>query len=112
MQNTLQELNNLAQRDKLAAYTSVLSRRLSSGEANLIEDISLLIRTVVNDDQVGLVVARQVLTDLNKALEHEEVKDKDTRKALLQQVLTALDPRLVSFEEQVGRIMVYSGCTT
>jgi COP9 signalosome complex subunit 4 len=97
MERQLRDLLSLQQRDKAPAYTTLLQRSL--GDENCSStDISLFISTVVNEEQVGLVVARQVLNELTKAIP-EIRRPREWKQEMIQNVLRVLQPRLVSFEE-------------
>jgi COP9 signalosome complex subunit 4 len=102
MEGRLRELLSLQQRDKAPAYTALLQRSLKD-ENNSIGDICLLISTVVNEEQVGLVVARQVLDELSKLIP-EIRRPREWKQELIQSVLRVLQPRLVSFEEWVSEL--------
>lgn len=97
MESQLHELLSLQQRDKAPAYTALLHRSLDS-TVSTADDICLLVSTVVNEEQVGLVVARQVLTELSKAIPANN-RQREWKQKLIENVLRVLQPRLVSFEE-------------
>jgi COP9 signalosome complex subunit 4 len=97
MDTQLRDLLSLQQRDKAPAYTALLRRSLHD-EGCPSDDICLLISTVVNEEQIGLVVARQVLDELSKAIP-EIRKSRAWKQELIQSILRVLQPRLVSFEE-------------
>jgi COP9 signalosome complex subunit 4 len=99
MEAQLRELLSLQQRDKAPAYTALLRRCLDNKQSSN-DDICLLITTVVNEDHVGLVVARQVLNELQESLPKLD-RTREIKQDLIQRVLRVLQPRLVSFEEYV-----------
>jgi len=98
MEKRLRDLLNLQQRDKAPAYIALLLRSLEDEKCPS-ADVSLLISTVVNEEQIGLVVARQVLNELIKAIP-EVKKPRGWKQETIQNVLLVIQPRLVSFEEQ------------
>ena len=108
MDQRLKGLAALQQRDKVTAYSNLLQESLSTQAPSLIHDLGLIVSNVVNDEQVGLVVARQVLNDLVKSVEDGAIKDMEAQKSLIRKTLEVLQPRLVSFEEQVRSMCKFS----
>lgn len=98
MDPEFQALLSLQQRDKGPAFTALLRQKLEDDHCTE-DQICLLISTTVNEEQVGLVVARQVLNELLKAIP-EIKRNRDWKQNLIQHVLRILQSRLVSFEEQ------------
>lgn len=102
MDAKLAEYSTLSQKDKGSAYSSLLSEVLARpDQASIPKDLRSLVDYVVNQDSVGLVVGRQVLSELVKAVEDGAIKDPDLRKAVVQETLEVARPRIVSYEEQV-----------
>ena len=102
MNSTLAQLATLNQKDKGAAYLSLLSDILSRPDkSSTLKDLQTLVSNVINHEGVGLVVGRQVLSELVKALEEGVIKDSSLRKLAVQETLNAIRPRMVSYEEQV-----------
>ncbi|PVF96330.1 hypothetical protein CPB86DRAFT_737013 [Serendipita vermifera] len=95
-----QELAQLAgvtvQRTKATGYLSLLEKNLNNKE-NVIK----IVREVVTQDHVGLVIGRQVISELVKNLETKQIADDDTRRYIIQSTLDILQPRIVSYDEQV-----------
>jgi COP9 signalosome complex subunit 4 len=107
MESQLAQFATLSQKDKGVAYLSLLSDILSRPDQSSIpKDLEILVGNVVNQDSVGLVVGRQVLSELVKALEERAIKDTALRKAIVQETLSAVRPRIVSYEEQVSRLLL------
>jgi COP9 signalosome complex subunit 4 len=115
MDSRLAQLFSLSQKDKGPAFLTVLSETLSRPkDATFAADIHTLVDTVVNQESVGLVIARQVLSELVKALADGAVQDAELKKRILQDILEIVQPRLVSYEEQVrqGSQMLCHNCLT
>jgi COP9 signalosome complex subunit 4 len=103
MEAKLAQFATLSQKDKAASYLSLLSETLSrKDQASIPKDLNILVGYVVNQDSVGLVVGRQVLSELAKSLEEGVIKDIERRKTIVQDVLNIVRPRTVSYEEQVS----------
>lgn len=103
MENKLAQFSSLSQKDKGPAYLSLLQDILSrSNPTTLVSDLHVLVDTVVNQDNVGLVVGRQVLSELVKILGESVIKDADLRKRIVEDTLATIQPRIVSYEEQVS----------
>ncbi|KZS97697.1 hypothetical protein SISNIDRAFT_436281, partial [Sistotremastrum niveocremeum HHB9708] len=100
MDRRLTQIAPLQQKDKGPAYLSLLSETLRTKSPNLVNDVKLLVRVVVTEDHVGLVVARQVLTELSKSLDNNLVDISEVKKAIINDTLEIVQPQLVSFEEQ------------
>ncbi|KAH7105564.1 hypothetical protein BKA62DRAFT_690149 [Auriculariales sp. MPI-PUGE-AT-0066] len=91
-----------AQRDKQAGFSQLLQASLA--QANPVDDTLAVARAVVTDERVGLVVARQIITELVKALESGAITDAEVRKRITEETLQLLQPRIVSYEEQVSAL--------
>jgi COP9 signalosome complex subunit 4 len=103
MENKLAQFASLSQKDKAPAYLSLLPEILSrSNPSAIASDLHSLVNTVVNEDSVGLVVGRQVLSELVKSLGKGAIKDTELRKRIVEDTLTTVQPRIVSYEEQVS----------
>ncbi|OBZ70205.1 COP9 signalosome complex subunit 4 [Grifola frondosa] len=86
MEAKLTQLASLSQKDKASAY-----------------HIHILIDNVVNQD-VNIVVGRHVLSELVKALADGVIKDAELRKRIVEDTLATVQPRIVSYEEQVNSL--------
>ena len=103
MDSRLAQLASLSQKDKVPAFLATLSEIFAEQQsATFTADIHTLVNTVVNQDSVGLVVGRQVLSELVKILTDGAIRDQELKKTILQDTLTIAQPRLVSYEEQVS----------
>jgi COP9 signalosome complex subunit 4 len=106
MESKLAEYASLNQKDKAPAYLSLLSEVLSRPDQNAVPaDLHQLVDTVVNQESVGLVASRQVLTELTKALEEGKVANPELRKQIVEDTLGIVQPRQNSYDEQVWRSM-------
>lgn len=102
MDQKLSQLANLSQKDKAPAYLSLLSETLTRPDPSAVaSDIHILVDNVVNQDNAGLVVGRQVIAELVKALGGGAISDAATRKAIVEDTLDIAQTRLNSYEEQV-----------
>lgn len=96
MDKRLAELATVTvQRNKAQGYQTLLEENLKNKE-NVIK----IVKNVVTQDHVGLVIGRQIISDLVKALETKQISDDDARRDIIQQTLEILQPKVVSFDEQ------------
>lgn len=87
-------------RDLAEKYKSILNSILELGEDELVDGLKALIEAIVNEN-VSLVISRQLLSDVANEL----VKIEDpVSKAVSHYTLEVVQPRVISFEEQVGAI--------
>ncbi|KAF8709736.1 PCI domain, partial [Rhizoctonia solani] len=93
-----------AQKDKSTAYSELLQNILNLPQDQIPAALLTYVGLIVNRDQPGIVVARQVLSELAGALEKNKVEDREARKKVIQDVLDTLQPRLVSYEEQTAAL--------
>ncbi|KAI9001005.1 hypothetical protein BD414DRAFT_451916 [Trametes punicea] len=105
MESRLAQLGGLNQKDKQTAYLSLLSEVLSRDDQSTVAvDIHTLVDNVVNQESVGLVISRSVLSELVKALSEGRIKNRDQRKRIVEDTLSIVHPRIVSYEEQVNSL--------
>ncbi|KAF8974531.1 hypothetical protein BDZ97DRAFT_1647133 [Flammula alnicola] len=104
MEAKLTQISSLSQKDKGPAFISLIPEILSQSGPNVAKDLHTLVDTVVNQDSVGLVVGRQVLSELVKILGEGAIKDVDLRKRVVEDTLATVQPRIVSYEEQVNSL--------
>lgn len=110
MEGRLVQLRSLAQKDKAPAYSALLTEALSQQDlAAVARDVHTLVETVLTQDHVGIVVGRQVLSELVKFLAEGAVKDLEVKKQIVNDTLEIAQPRLVSYEEQVRRACIHVG---
>lgn len=102
MEGKLAQYSALAQKDKGPAFISLIQEILAKNDpAAISRDIHTLVDTVINHDNIGLVVGRQVLSELVKVLGEGAIQDQDLRKRVIEDTLETVQPRIVSYEEQV-----------
>jgi COP9 signalosome complex subunit 4 len=101
MDQKLVQLSALNQKDKGTAYLSLLSNIFSSrGNPNIAHDIHALVDHLINQD-AGIISGRQVLSELVKGLTSTTIPDAELRKAIVEDVLSVMQLRATSYEEQV-----------
>jgi len=100
----LNQFSSLSQKDKGPAFISLISEVLSQSDTDILKDLHTLVDTVVNQDNVGLVVGRQVLSELVRILGEGAIKDLELRKCVVVDTLATVQPRIVSYEEQVNTL--------
>ncbi|KAK2466240.1 hypothetical protein APHAL10511_001882 [Amanita phalloides] len=99
----LTQLASLSQKDKGPAYSALIHAAIAQSTPDSVAaDLRLLVDALVNQDAGSLVVARQVLAELVRLLGDGSVKDPLLRKRLIEDTLEIVQPRIVSFEEQVN----------
>jgi COP9 signalosome complex subunit 4 len=102
MDSRLAQLASLSQRDKGPAYVAVLNDVFANQPSpSFLADLHTLVDTVVNQDAGGLVVGRQVVSELVKAVTEGIVQNSDVKKQILQDTLNLVQPKIVSYEEPV-----------
>jgi len=100
MDSRLAQFTALSQKDKAPAYLSLVSEILARQDQSVIaSDLHTLVETVVQDG--GIVVGRQVLSELVRNLGTGSISNHDLRKRVVEETLATLQPRIVSYEEQV-----------
>ncbi|XP_006460310.1 hypothetical protein AGABI2DRAFT_192055 [Agaricus bisporus var. bisporus H97] len=100
MESKLAQYSALPQKDKGLAFISLIPEVLA--QTDPARDIHTLVDTLINHDNVGLVVGRQVLSELVKVLGEGAIQDHDLRKRVVEETLATVLPRIVSYEEQVN----------
>ena len=104
MDQKLAELSVLNQKDKGAAYLSLVSSIFSpQGNPNIPNDVHALVDHFINQD-AGIIAGRQVLSELIKGLNSTNIPNKELRKAAVEDVLSVVQLRATSYEEQVRAI--------
>ncbi|KAG6916288.1 hypothetical protein DXG01_007529 [Tephrocybe rancida] len=105
MDTQLAQISALSQKDKGPACIALIPEILARPDPTiLVADLHKLVDTVVNQDSIGLVVGRQVLSELVKILGEGSIKDVELRKRVVEDTLTTVQPRIVSYEEQVNTL--------
>ena len=80
-------------------FPSIRTQHSSSDSQDGVSLGTFLVDTVVNHDNVGLVVGRQVLSGLVRILGEGTIKDLELRKRVVVDTLATVQPRIVSYEE-------------
>ncbi|GAA5917618.1 hypothetical protein JCM6882_001991 [Rhodosporidiobolus microsporus] len=100
MDAELSRLSSLPQKDKPAAYLSLLSQTLSTpSDSSLIPSLRSWLSTVSASD-FPQIVARQVLDGFAETV-GKAVEERETRKEVLKMCTEVLQPRATSFEDLV-----------
>ena len=87
-------------RDLAEKYRQVLDSILPLGEDELVDGLKAFIEAIVNEN-VSLVISRQLLSEV--ATQLTKVED-SISKAVSHYTLDIVQPRVISFEDQVGAI--------
>jgi len=100
-----QQLNNLtssggSHREVQEKYRSILDSILTHGEDELVEGLKTFIEAIVNEN-VSLVISRQLLSEVGATL--VQLED-SVSKAVSHFTLEVVQPRVISFEDQVVAI--------
>lgn len=107
METKLLHLATLPSKDQANGYLSLLSDIVAEADRpSVAGDIHILV-DFVTQDHVNIVIGRPVLAELVKALDEKRVKDRERRKAIVEDCLRIVQPRLTRFEEQVSCDFVY-----
>ena len=99
----VQRLNEISkissQKDKTTEYRAALDICLANTNQNaLANDLETFVDYIVQE-HVGLVISRQVLSDFVQGV--DKIADLDIKRRVLHFALNKIQPRIVSFEEQV-----------
>uniref|UniRef100_A0A224YVQ7 COP9 signalosome complex subunit 4 n=1 Tax=Rhipicephalus zambeziensis TaxID=60191 RepID=A0A224YVQ7_9ACAR len=87
-------------KDQAERYRAVLEAILKSTGQELVEGLKVFVEAIVNEN-VSLVISRQLLTDVGT---HLTSLPDDVSKCVSHFTLDKVQPRVVSFEEQVASI--------
>uniref|UniRef100_A0A1B6CDI1 COP9 signalosome complex subunit 4 n=1 Tax=Clastoptera arizonana TaxID=38151 RepID=A0A1B6CDI1_9HEMI len=87
-------------KDLAEKYRAILDSVLATPETEIVEGLKVFIETIVNEN-VSLVISRQILTDISNQL---IVLPDSISKAVSHYTLEKVQPRVISFEEQVASI--------
>ncbi len=102
MDQKLAQFSSLNQKDKGTAYLLLLSSIFSpQGNPNIAHDIHAIVNHLINQD-AGIIAGRQVLSELINSLTSTNIPNTELRKAIVEDVLSVVQLRATSFEEQVG----------
>ncbi|XP_014239527.1 COP9 signalosome complex subunit 4 [Cimex lectularius] len=87
-------------KDQAEKYRAILENILATPHDAIEEPLKVFIEAIVNEN-VSLVISRQVLTDITG---HLLVLREDSSKTISHFILDKVQPRVISFEEQVASI--------
>ncbi|CAG8728417.1 30192_t:CDS:2 [Racocetra persica] len=91
-----------SQKDKTTEYRALLETILTStDETVLAADLEIFVDHIVQE-QVGLVISRQILTEF--VLGIDKIGNSAIKKRVLNFALNKVQPRVVSFEEQISTL--------
>ena len=79
----------------------LLHSTLQQSSSSLASDLTLYIESVVAES-TGLIVSRQVLTEFVSAV--TSIQNAEQKRNILQSVIAVLQPRAVTFEEQISAL--------
>ncbi|KAI0340934.1 hypothetical protein BDW22DRAFT_1359782 [Trametopsis cervina] len=100
MDTKIAQISSLSQKDKGPAYVSLITDVLARADpSSVISDVHQILEVVLQDN---VVIGRTVLQELGKGLSDKAVADAELRKQIVQDTLQVVQPRLVSYEEQVN----------
>lgn len=103
MESRLEQAAALGQKDKGPAFISLINEIISrSDQSTVVPDIQTLVGFVVNQESVGLVVGRQVLSELVRIVGEGGISDPEIRKRVVEETIEVAQPKIVSYEEQVS----------
>ncbi|GJE84847.1 hypothetical protein PsYK624_009230 [Phanerochaete sordida] len=102
MDSKLAQIRPLAQKDKGPAFLALVNEVLSRPDhAAIVPDIRTIVDTVLQDN---VVVGRQVLSELARVLGEKSALSSELKKQIVEETLSIVQPRLVSYEEQVNAL--------
>lgn len=87
-------------KDRTANCLALLSDVLAQPSHAVPGPLHELVENVVSQDS-GVVVGRQLIVELVRAIDQGVIVDPDVRKRVIRDTLALLQPRIVSYEEQV-----------
>jgi len=100
MEGMLAQYSILAQRDKGPAFISLILEIVAQQDPALIlNDIHTLVDTLINQDNIGLVVSRQVLSELVKILDGDTIKNYELKRYAVKDILVMVQPWIISYRE-------------
>ncbi|RUS29362.1 hypothetical protein BC938DRAFT_480749 [Jimgerdemannia flammicorona] len=98
----LTEIQLTDQKNRPAEYHTLLDKILAvEDQPSVVKELQIFLDAVIHE-QVGLVVSRQVLSDFCSLV--DRVVDIEARKEVLKYAIERIQPRVVSFEEQMSII--------
>ncbi|KAF9127415.1 COP9 signalosome complex subunit 4 [Mortierella sp. 14UC] len=98
------------QKDKIKGYQDLVASILDAASASGEEVTETRLEQFINaatDDSVGLVVSRQVLSDVTAAIDATTLLPSESKVRMYKHALDRVQSRVVSFEEQVSAIRMH-----
>lgn len=107
MESRLEQITALGQKEKGPVFISLINEIISrSDQSTVAPDIKTLVGFVVNQESVGLVVGRQVLTELVRITGEGGISNPEVRKRVVEETIEVAQPKIVSYEEQVSFLCI------
>ncbi|KAG0063746.1 COP9 signalosome complex subunit 4 [Linnemannia elongata] len=98
------------QKDKIKGYQDLVASILNTASTSGEDETELRLEQFINaatEDSVGLVVSRQVLSDVTAAIDATTHLTSDSKSRMYKHALDRVQSRVVSFEEQVSAIRMH-----
>ncbi|KAF9119483.1 COP9 signalosome complex subunit 4 [Mortierella sp. GBA39] len=98
------------QKDKIKGYQDLVASILNIASTSGEDETELRLEQFINaatEDSVGLVVSRQVLSDVTAAIDATTHLSSDSKSRMYKHALDRVQSRVVSFEEQVSAIRMH-----
>ncbi|KAF9934459.1 COP9 signalosome complex subunit 4 [Linnemannia zychae] len=105
---SIAQINN--QKGKITGYQELFAAILNAASANGEAETERCLKQFINaatDDSVGLVVSRQVLSDVTAAIDATTHLSSESKARMYKHALERVQSRVVSFEEQVSAIRMH-----
>ncbi len=90
---------SVAHRDLSERYRAILDSIMQLVEGELVDGLKVFIEAIVNEN-VSLVISRQLLSEVGTRL--SQMREDTVSKAVSHYTLEIVQPRVISFEDQVG----------
>ena len=104
MDGKLAQISSLPAKDRLPEYQTLVAEVLSRPDSpSIVRDIHALVDAV----QENVVNGRQILSTLSERLSESKSIAADVKRQIVEDVLTTVQARVVSYEEQVGDRIYY-----
>ncbi|KAI0320810.1 hypothetical protein OF83DRAFT_1102870 [Amylostereum chailletii] len=102
MDQKLAQIVSLSQKDKGSAYQSLLADLFANAASpHIAQDIHTLVDHLITHDP-GIIIGRQILSELVQILSGPAISNIEARKAVIEDVLAIVQPRLTTYEEQIN----------
>ncbi|KAI3612148.1 cop9 signalosome complex subunit 4 [Moniliophthora roreri] len=105
MEAQLSQVSALDNKSKPQALITIINSVVSRTDTSAVAtDLHTVVDYVVNQESVGLVVGRQVLSELVKMIGEGAITDPDVKKRVVEDTISTVQPKIVSYEEQVSTL--------